>query len=407
MKTMSKVRVEKKDGVTIAAVSGHPSYKWRVTFTEGGKRSQKYFRTKEGADGARTFAEQKRHKLRDEGRKHGSISEDERRAVIEFRELVAELPESITSPSLRDAVALYRKTLRIRHKSKTVSELATECIQALIRRGGGKQHEKKVTSQLARFEEDYGDWLACDLTTETIADWLDHLTLRSTGGRKTRKRVSAQTQNHYRRALTLLFHHAEKTGAIEQNPMTHLEVKKVKNQEIGILSPREVANLMGHANKAILPGLALGFFAGIRRAELGRLDWSEIDFEQGHIEIKAAKAKTASRRIIKLQDNLRQWLTPLLRHDGPVMPSEATWRTGISEAMRAAGIKSWPHNAARHSFASYHLANFQDAAALALEMGHSNTKMIFEHYRALVSPRLAGQYWAIQPAAEDKVVRLA
>ena len=29
----------------------------------------------------------------------------------------------------------------------------------------------------------------------------------------------------------------------------------------------------------------------------------------------------------------------------------------------AAGIEEWPHNALRHSFASYHLARFNDAAA--------------------------------------------
>ena len=189
--------------------------------------------------------------------------------------------------------------------------------------------------------------------------------------------------------------------------MTHLEVRKVKPSEIGILTPVEVAGLLTHADNAVLPGLALGFFAGIRRAELGRLDWSEIDFDELHIEIKAAKAKTTSRRIIKLRDNLRQWLTPLRQHEGPVMPSEAIWRAGVAEAMKAARIAEWPHNAARHSFASYHLAAFQDAAALALEMGHSNTKMIFEHYRALVSPKAATAYWSIAPAAEDKVLHMA
>jgi len=57
--------------------------------------------------------------------------------------------------------------------------------------------------------------------------------------------------------------------------------------------------------------------------------------------------------------------------------------------------------------ASYHLAAFQDAAALALEMGHSNTKMIFEHYRALVSPKAVKAYWSIAAAAEGKVLRMA
>ncbi|MDC0311193.1 hypothetical protein OAL06_03100, partial [Akkermansiaceae bacterium] len=67
-------------------------------------------------------------------------------------------------------------------------------------------------------------------------------------------------------------------------------------------------------------------------------------------------------------------------------------------ASKAAGIMNWPNNALRHSFASYHLAAFQDASALALEMGHSTTRMIFQHYRALVTTAEALSYWNISPA---------
>jgi len=35
------------------------------------------------------------------------------------------------------------------------------------------------------------------------------------------------------------------------------------------------------------------------------------------------------------------------------------------------------------AYASYHLAHFKDAARLALEMGHTDTSMIFGHYREL------------------------
>jgi integrase len=62
----------------------------------------------------------------------------------------------------------------------------------------------------------------------------------------------------------------------------------------------------------------------------------------------------------------------------------------------------------RHSFASYHLAHFKNAAELALEMGHTNQQMIFDHYRQLVRPKEAARYWRICPAKEGghKVVRM-
>jgi integrase len=46
--------------------------------------------------------------------------------------------------------------------------------------------------------------------------------------------------------------------------------------------------------------------AGLRRAEIERLDWSEIDFESGLIEVTAEKAKAARRRLVTMQPNLRE-----------------------------------------------------------------------------------------------------
>jgi hypothetical protein len=65
----------------------------------------------------------------------------------------------------------------------------------------------------------------------------------------------------------------------------------------------------------------------------------------------------------------------------------------------------WPQNALRHSFGSYHLAQFNDPAKLALEMGNSPAT-IFQHYRQLVKPKQAERYWKIVPAASGKKVVL-
>jgi len=47
---------------------------------------------------------------------------------------------------------------------------------------------------------------------------------------------------------------------------------------------------------------------------------------------------------------------------------------------RSSENREWPDNAL-HSFASCHLAHFKDAAVLALETGHTDSGMIFDHYR--------------------------
>jgi len=48
-------------------------------------------------------------------------------------------------------------------------------------------------------------------------------------------------------------------------------------------------------------------------AELELLDWKAVDLERKFIEIRAGQAKTASRRVIPISDNLAAWLMPLER----------------------------------------------------------------------------------------------
>ena len=157
----------------------------------------------------------------------------------------------------------------------------------------------------------------------------------------------------------------------------------------------------------LLPYFAIGAFAGLRPAELQRLDWEDIHWESNLIEVKAAKSKTARRRFIKLRGNLQKWLQPYRKHTGPVCPRGL--RKLELETRDRAKITDWPANALRHSFASYHLAHFKNAAELALEMGHTNQQMIFDHYRQLVPPQDGAQYWKLCPPThpERKIVLIS
>jgi len=53
-----------------------------------------------------------------------------------------------------------------------------------------------------------------------------------------------------------------------------------------------------------------------------------------------------------------------------------------------AGITAWPSNALRHSFASYYLAHFQDAARLALELETVNGELQKRKHPVFGAPSL-------------------
>jgi integrase len=175
----------------------------------------------------------------------------------------------------------------------------------------------------------------------------------------------------------------------------------------GILTVEQASALLENSSAQILPYIAIGLFAGLRRAEIERLDWSEVDFESGHIEVTAEKSKSkVANRFITMQPNLREWLLPVRKLRGNVTPLE-NFRELFEQARSNAGISEWPDNALRHSFASYHLAHFKDAKALALEMGHADSGMLFNHYRALVRPKEAERYWNIKPVPRRKGLQMS
>ena len=103
-----------------------------------------------------------------------------------------------------------------------------------------------------------------------------------------------------------------------ENPI--LDVERAKEREIEILSVSQVARLLESAGSDMLPFWTLGAFAGLRRAQIERLTWNEVHFEAGVIEVRASKSKTASRRLVTIQPNLRQWLAPYRRSSGRVCP---------------------------------------------------------------------------------------
>ena len=127
------------------------------------------------------------------------------------------------------------------------------------------------------------------------------------------------------------------------------------------------------------------------------------------LEVTAENSKTAQRRLVTIRPNLAAFLAPLRREAGPVAPNGYDENAADLRRLMVKAKHKWPANALRHSFASYHLADCQDAAKTALQMGHKGTGMLFEHYRELVTPDDAAAWWGIAPtdAKGGNVLKLA
>ena len=334
---------------------------------------------------ADSYAQEKRIELENKGRE-GAEFPSWLRVMAE--ECNAELAEH--KCTIKDATEHLLAHIAATKKSCTASELVEKLRVAKKTDGASVRYLQDLKSRLNRFADDFDGQLVATITTARLDEWLRGLN------------ASPVTRNNYRRVLIVAFNFAVQHGYATQNPAENTSKAKEKTGAPGILTVNETARLVENASPDVLPYIAVGAFAGLRRAELERLDWSDIHFDSDLIEVTAEKAKTARRRFIRMQPNLREWLLPVRKRKGAVVCDN--FRKQFDAAREAAKIAEWPDNALRHSFASYHLGHFKDAAALALEMGHTDSGMIFDHYRELVKPKEAERFWDIRPAASEKIV---
>jgi integrase len=350
-----------------------PKLKFVVNFKQNGKRARSFFESKKVAQ---TFAQLKNNER--------AIGETEgAKQLAAFGKTVA------------DAIEFYLPHLKASNRTCTFAELVAELLPAKAADGGSADYLTDLKCRLGQFSENFGERLVSEIQAHEIDRWLRDLN------------VSPVTRNNSRRVLCTAFSFALAHNYCVENPAAKTAKAKEIEGTVGILSVAETARLLEAADAELVPFIAIGAFAGLRRAEIERLDWSEVDLETGLIEVKAVKAKSARRRFVKIRPNLAKWLAPYAAHRGMVASGQI--RRQFEATRAAAGIKQWPSNALRHSFASYHLAHFNDAAALALELGHTDAGLVFQHYRQIVKPKEAHRYWEIMPSdvGAKKVVAFA
>lgn len=349
--------------------------------------------------------------------------------IADARKLLGDVP-------LVQAVEFYMKRHPAKLEFKPVKVVVAELLAAKKADGCSERYLESLRYCLGKFEGRY------QMNISAVAGTDVDVWLRASG-------LSPRTRNNIRNSVQTLFAFAK---AKRYLPKDHDEIESVavvkdRDGEIEVFTPAELSEILKSASERMIPFLVLGAFAGIRHSEIQRLDWKNIHFDDGIIEIGAAKAKTASRRIVPIVPNLREWLVKFRQDSGLVVTHNNVAfelhmiSKRVNEARRAAwasakGIKlkplkpkpgkpakrasaggrqkgdvppgaetaknerwnpfAWKHNALRHSFISYRVAQTQNVAQVALEAGNS-PRVVFSNYRELVRPADAEKWFAIGP----------
>jgi integrase len=318
--------------------------------------------------------------------------------VSDYVAAIKRLPEAIT---LQECVNFFLSRHPAGLPRKTVREVLNEMLAAKETAGISEPYAKELRLRLGQFADSFGVPISA-VSSKQIQEWL------------TNREVSGRTQNNYRRLISTLFKFAIRRGYLPKDHDELSGVDKIRDSggEIEVFTPEELRKLFAACltpvqergkwrdRESMIPYLAIAAFCGLRSAEIARLDWSEIHLTgpEHFIEVKAAKAKTASRRTVPIPDNCASWLAPLAEKAGPVCPFERPDKQCFQYLGPAAKVE-WKHNALRHSFISYRLAVIKNVHQVSLEAGNS-PQMVFAHYRQLVTETQATEWFGIVPPAD-------
>lgn len=319
----------------------------------------------------------------------------------------AEAQKILSETPLIDAVRFFVKHKELEAKRGalqpiTFPVLATKYLQSI----SGKKSARYVQDQqskLKRAAKAFTGQLR-DIRADDIDAWINGM-----------DGANARTKNNYRLALLTLFSYARDKNHLPRGEKTEAEFatrhEDKKGGTIDIYTPAQFALLLRYVDERFLPFVALGGLAGLRSIEILRLEWQDVWFEKGFIEVGRSKSKTATRRLVPICPALHEWLKPHAKKTGPILPDIRdefhftrlfhTSKTSLNDEDGKARLELL-HNGLRHSFCSYRLALVKSAAQVALEAGNS-PKMLFEHYRELVTEDEGKEWFSLSPKAVKKL----
>jgi integrase len=320
--------------------------------------------------------------------------------VDALRKLREHTLEAAVAGFLASAASIRRKDL---------GEAVAEFLQArepLTRSANGERpqlsgkYAYNLEIQLRRFAGTFPGTAVCDLTKDHLDAFLGAL-----------DDFTAKTRNHHRAAVR---HFLQWCVRKDYLAPTHrlgeadgLRPEKANRADAACYTAQEFRRLLEAAEDPLRVMIALGGLAGLRTAELLRLDWADVWRVPGHIEITSGKAKTRQRRLVEICPALAAWLEPFRTFTAGKLCTlhEITFQQHVRELCERIKLPR-KANGLRHSFCTYHFALHANENLTAQQAGNS-PNMIHAHYRGLATKKEAEAWFAVRPApAANNIVLL-
>ena len=315
-------------------------------------------------------------------------------AVSQFVEAASKL----NGQTLDEAVERYLNTV-VSVKRKDVREAVEEFIKADEPRTRATEGQRAQLSEkyiytrdirLRRFAATFSNTAVSDLSKEHIDTFIESL-----------GDFSAKSRNHYRATIRQFLSWSVRKDFL---PVTHrlgeadtMRPEHANTAEVLFYTPKELGALLESSDGSMRAIIAIGGLAGLRTAELLRLDWADVWRIPAHIEITSGKSKTRQRRLVEICPALSAWLEPFrsLERGKLCDSTEDAFQKESLHLWEKAGVTR-KANGLRHAFCTYHFAAHSNENLTAAQAGNSPA-MIHAHYKGLATKTEAEKWFNVMP----------
>ena len=291
---------------------------------------------------------------------------------------------------------------------RTVNEVVMSYLDRQLATGQLERstYSTQVTAYNRNIKPYLGDIIFDTLDRTSIINW--HTQLSNQG-------LSQHSIYYTYTIITKVYNYYVELGELNKNPfhfvrglnkskvnrVTHLDQKQMEKFVVSAYAEYDVGS-------AMLAGVMLAFYAGLRRGEICGLRWNDIDFERNLLSVSSAIGITRGATYTKGTKNksstrtfpMIPQLAQVLKDRYDMIQPKANWfvigeeehymkpthfNKRFKEFVNAYNLvdaygKSITPHALRHNLATVGMRSNMDIAALSIIMGHASRSMTLDIY---------------------------
>jgi integrase len=248
-------------------------------------------------------------------------------------------------------------------------------------------YKRSLTNQL---DEEFGPRPAAEIVEVEWQMWADRLA---------REGISrSRIRNHLAVASAIYGWASRPTRRlVDRNPTLAVELPpNDESPRMRVCTAEEAAQLRAALEPDDQIPYALAFYAGLRRAEISRLDWRDVDLGGFRLHVRKSKSEAGTDRRPPIAQTLRPLLREAWVRQGQPASGAVSAMSVMSGKLAIRATNAWKAAPAaleritlhecRHTYASFLMAAGYTVKEIMEYMGHSNLAMVQRYVKLLPPP---------------------